>query len=119
MVGIHFTTARVENLGTLISKGVVLPPGDRFTYLFDIRADPVCVKGLPRSLNSGSQAMFYFGRSDGLLVLYNLELQRTITWPATGVELVFVPYNSKDWQLAANSLKKFDKTCSKLWKQPR
>jgi hypothetical protein len=100
LFSIAFTIFRAGYLSTLVSEGYPLPPG--YTLLFDIRADPVCIKDLPHSPSSSSRLMYYFGRSGDLLVLFDPKLGKTIMRPAAGITLAFVPFEE------------FDGTCSKF-----
>jgi hypothetical protein len=103
-----FATQQAGELSTLISDGYVLPEYAPI-FLVDIRADPVCVKGLPHSPRSGSRPVYYLGRSGDLIVLYDPEVKKTIIRPVAGIELAFIPRS--EWP--SLSIAQFSGICSR------
>jgi hypothetical protein len=92
LVGSLFTIARADELGRAVSLGYTFPPGGRFTFWLDVRADPVCVtKSQLQPLSEGS-VLYYLGRSGEWLNLYDPIHHRTISRPRSGLQLVFIPY---------------------------
>jgi hypothetical protein len=92
LLGLFFTIARADDLGNRVSEGYTFAPGDRYTTILDVRADPVCVSTLPQT--SKSKLMYYMGNSGDWDVFYDPEAQQTISRSRSELELAFIPYPS-------------------------
>jgi hypothetical protein len=90
LLGLHFTIARADALGNMVSAGYTFAPGARLTLILDVRADPACVSTL--STSSKSQLMYYLGNSGDWDVLYDPEAQKTVSRSRSDLELAFIPY---------------------------
>jgi hypothetical protein len=92
LVGSLFTISRANDLSRAVALGYTFPPGGRFTYWLHVRADPVCVTGSLQEPLADSSVLYYLGRSDEWLILYDPMHSRTISRPRSGLQLVFIPY---------------------------